>query len=67
VATRWIVGAAVVLTVLAGVLGGWGWSVVTGAILLFLGAFFWAAGQVGSWMQAWARRLYGDGRGQDRS
>jgi hypothetical protein len=62
-----VAGIAVVLVVLAGVFGGWGWALVAGAVLLFLGSFFWAAGQAGSWIQSWSRRLYGDGRGQDRS
>jgi hypothetical protein len=68
VARKWVVaGIGVAFTVLAGVFGGWGWALATAAVLLSLGSFFWAAGQAGSWMQAWSRRLYGGGRGQDRS
>jgi len=55
--------------VVAGVFGGWEWAAVTGAVVLFLAAFFWSMGQVGSWAQSWSRRLYGngpDGNGRGR-
>ncbi|MDP9343565.1 MAG: hypothetical protein M3Q23_16030 [Actinomycetota bacterium] len=58
-----VAAVAVGVTVLAGVLGGWGWAVVTGAVLLFLTAFFWRMGEVGAWTRGWSRRLYGSSGG----
>jgi hypothetical protein len=58
---RWgiVIGGGAALAVLAGVFGGWGWAVVAVGVVLFASAFFWGMGQVGGWMQAWSRRLYG--------